>query len=431
MTFTRRAFVRTSASAAGAALWSIGRLGGQSVAPERAPQSYFGLHPDIENNPNAVFIRRTHVPDKLAADAKRNEGLALAREIFVPMDHPGIPISHRIVLKPNATGLVGAPQPEDVLGVGTDPQFYEGLVLGLKELGLSKFNFVDSTEYPSWNVRGFNDINERLGVAINNSQTRPRQLREGDGVTWTRVPDGVVFKRIPHYAPVNEPETWLLNIAKWKAHAMGLTQSVKNEQGLVARPFTRFCSDWAGVLGVPDYMKPDINPDAERYIKDFFERHNKRGYARYDSKGVNAIKPITQEIWAHKTCDNQSTLNTGLAIIEGIYGRDGDGFWVGKDYLTNMVLFGKQQFRLDVIGLYLGGHEPGNINLYRIAKERGLTDTFNPWEIPVFEWIGGRAVPRKLTDFQRTPLLTIFLPRDKEPRLHLVNEPFDYERNKT
>ncbi|NJN00191.1 MAG: hypothetical protein HC793_00445 [Aquincola sp.] len=40
---------------------------------------------------------------------------------------------------------------------------------------------------------------------------------------------------------------------------------------------------------------------------------------------------------AHKTCDNAQTLNTGLAVIEGIYGRDGDGFGVGTDYLTNIL----------------------------------------------------------------------------------------------
>jgi hypothetical protein len=93
-------------------------------------------------------------------------------------------------------------------------------------------------------------------------------------------------------------------------------------------------------------------------------------------------------------------------------------------------MFGKQNFRLDVIGLYLGGHEPGNVHLYRIAKERGLTDTFNPWEIPVYEWVGGRAVPRKLSDFPRTPLRSVYLPRANEPRLHMLNEPFDYEKNK-
>ncbi len=433
MKFSRRAFVQTSLGAAGAAFWSENLLGGAAATPLRRPGSFFDVHPDIENNPKAVFIRRTHVPHKMAADAKRNEALTLAREIFVPADRPGIPVSHRVVLKPNATGLVGGtPRPEDYWGVGTDPQFYEGLVLGLKELGLSRFHFIESTQYPTWNVRGFNEINERLGVSMNEADCRPRRLREGDGITWSDVPGGVIFKRIPHYAPVNEPDTWLLNIAKWKGHSMGLTQSVKNEQGLVAHPFTAFCQGWPGVLGVPDCMKPDMNPNAERYLKDFFERHSKRGYSRYDSKGDPEngiyITPIAQEIWAHKTCDNQSTLKTGLAFIEGIYGRDGDGFYVGRDYLTNLVLFSKHKFRLDVIGLYLGGHEPGNVNLYRIAKERGLTDTFNPWEIPIFEWIGGRAVPRKLTDFQRTPIRSIFLRKENEPRLHLCNEPFDYDR---
>ena len=98
-----------------------------------------------------------------------------------------------------------------------------------------------------------------------------------------------------------------------------------------------------------------------------------------------------------------SVLKTGMAMIEGIYGRDGDGFHVGSDYLTNLVIFGKDKFRVDLVGLWLGGHEPGNVHLYRIAKERGLSDTFNPWEVPVFEWTDDGPVARKLTDFPRTP----------------------------
>jgi uncharacterized protein (DUF362 family) len=117
-------------------------------------------------------------------------------------------------------------------------------------------------------------------------------------------------------------------------------------------------------------------------------------------------------------------------MIEGIYGRDGDGFLVGQDYLTNLVMFSKDKFRLDMIGMYLGGHEPGDVHLFRIAKERGLTDTFNPWEIPIYEWVNGAAVPRKLTDFPRTPLRTYYLQKSGEPLYHLVNEPFDYDRYK-
>ncbi len=228
---------------------------------------------------------------------------------------------------------------------------------------------------------------------------------------------------------MNEPDTWLLNIAKWKAHGMCLTQSVKNEQGLVVTPYVRFCPGWQMVTGVPDFMKADIHPRVESVVNRFFERHVKMGYARYDAQVP--LGPIKQEIWAHKTLDHMSVMKTGLAMIEGIYARDGNGFNIGQDYLTNLVMFGKDKFRLDVIGLYLGGHEPGNVHLYRIAKERGLSDTFNPWEVPIYEWVNGEAVPRKLTDFARTPLKTYYLQRAGEPEYHLVNEPFDYDRHKS
>jgi uncharacterized protein (DUF362 family) len=429
MTVSRREFLR--AGAAAAATGVLSRVDVGAWAP--APMPFFGLHPFIERNPKAVFIRRTNVRDKMDASAKLREGLELARQIFVPMDRPGIPITRRIVLKPNATGVYDRKRkPEENWGVGTDPQFYEGMVTGLKELGLKQFHFVESTGYNTWDLRGFNDINERLGVHIGESQRRPRHLREGFETNWAKVPDGVVFTRIPHYAPVGEPDTWLLDIAKWKAHSMCLTQTVKNLQGTVAHPFTNFCTGWRTILNAEPIVKAEINPRVERVVNEFFELHKKRNFVRYDSPGSVRLRtlltPIMQEIWAHKTCDNLSTLSPGLCMVEGIYGRDGDGFNIGDDYLTNMVMFGRDPFRVDIVGLYLGGHEPGNVHLYRIAKERGLSDTFNPWEVPVYEWTDAGPVERKLTDFTRTPLKTIYLTRKDEPALHLVNDPFDYEK---
>ena len=423
MTLTRRDVLKSAVAAAAAPL-------------ARGAQPFFGLHPFLEQNPKAVFIRRTHVPHKLDADAKRAEGLRLAQAIFVPRSEPGVPVTHQIVLKPNATSLAPIRRPaEENWGTGTDPQFYEGLVLGLKQLGLTKFTFVDSTSYASWNLRGLLDINERLGIRTQDPERRPRHLRESWETTWSTVPEGVVFRRIPHYAPVNENGTWLLNIAKWKAHSMGLTLTVKNEQGLVAHPFTNFCAGWRAVLNANEEVKPEINPNVEKLVNAALERHRKMGYSRYDTVGSRAngafLRPIEQEIWAQKTCDNMSTLKTGLAMIEGISGRDGDGFHVGDDYLANMVIFGKDKFRVDVIGLWLGGHEPGNVHLYRIARERGLTDTFCPWDIPVYEWTDAGPVTRRLPDFPRTPLRTVYLPRDGEPPLHLLDEPFDYDRHKS
>jgi hypothetical protein len=406
---TRREFLRTSALVAAGAIPAV-RLASASLG---LPQAYFGLHPFIESNPKAVFVRRTHVAQITDEEAKRREGLTLAREVFVPMERPGIPVTHRIILKPNY--------------VATDAQFYEGVVMALKEVGLRELYFIEANDYPGWDRRGFVDINQRLGVRMNEPDRRPRHFRESWEMNWSTVPDAVVYKRIPHYAPVNEPGTWLLNIAKWKAHGMCMSLSVKNEQGLVVLPYVRFCSGWSMVTGVPDFMKPDVQPNAEPVVRKFFERHVKLHYDRYDSPA--ALSPMHQEIWAHKTCDNMSVMKTGLAMIEGICGRDGD-FDDGQDYLTNLVMFSKDKFRLDMIGMYLGGHEPGDVHLFRIAKERGLTDTFNPWEIPIYEWVNGAAIPRKLTDFSRTPLKTYYLQKAGEPLYHLVNEPFDYSRYK-
>jgi uncharacterized protein (DUF362 family) len=373
------------------------------------------------------------VPDKTDLKATRETGLRLAREIFVPMERPGVPLDTRIILKPNVTSVRSLNRPDvENLGTGTDAGFYEGMVMGLKEVGLREFHFIEANLREHWNYRGFVDINDRHGVRMNDTERWDRDFRSAYGLVWKDVPDPVIYRRIPHFAPVGEDNTWLLNIAKWKAHGMCLTLAAKNEQGLVPRPFVRFCPGWRGVTGVPQIMKGDICKDAKQRVTKYFENHRRMGYSRYDlPEKDHHLFPLGQEIWSHKTCDNQSVLRTGLAMIEGITGRDGDGFGVGNDHLTNLVMFSKDKFRLDIIGLWLGGHEPGNVALYRIAKERGLTDTFNPWEIPIYEWVDGKPVERKLQDFPRTPIKTGYLRRPEEPRFHLVNEPFDYDKHKS
>jgi len=402
-----------------------------SAAAGLAP-SYFGLHPFLAANPKAVFVLRTRVPAKMDSAAKRQAGLDLASQIFLPQSTPGLPLSTRVVIKPNVTSVrtPGRALADD-WGTGTDPDFYEGLLLALTRLGLSRFHFLEANMFDKWNLRGFSDINDRYGVLSNDVEPRASKLRDCDEVTWSRVPDPVVFHQIPHFAPVNQPDTWLLNVAKWKAHSMGLTQAAKNVQGMIVLPWTRFCQGWQKVTGVPDSMKPDIHPQAEPRLQRYFENHQRNGYRRYQGDS-RKVSPIAQEIWAHKTCDHWAALRArpSFHIIEGIIGRDGDGFSVGTDYLTNLVLFGQDPFRLDIIGLYLGGHEPGNVNLYRIAKERGLTDTFNPWDVPLFEWTAGGPQPAKLSSLPRTPLRTPYLRLPNEPEYHLVNEVFDYDKYK-
>ena len=136
---------------------------------------------------------------------------------------------------------------------------------------------------------------------------------------------------------------------------------------------------------------------------------------------------LCMELWAHRTIDNHAASPMGLHIIEGIYGRDGDfnngpnpfgneNNYDGRawDYMTNIVIFGKSPYLVDIVGHWLGGHEPGNFGLFHIAMERGKLDVMNPMNIPVYEWQDGVAVRRPLTSFTRTPLRSFYLQQRDE-----------------
>ena len=140
--------------------------------------------------------------------------------------------------------------------------------------------------------------------------------------------------------------------------------------------------------------------------------------------------------------DSLSVTPTALNMVEGIYSQDGSGFGNGphekigtaditsRDYMSNMVMFGVDPFRVDIVNFWLAGHEPGNFGLFHIAHERGMSDVLDPHDIPVYLWENGRAKRTSLDTLPRTPLVTAYLRRDyhgqNEPEYHMCDEPFDY-----
>ena len=212
---------------------------------------------------------------------------------------------------------------------------------------------------------------------------------------------------------------------------MGLTLCTKNMQGTIAQPYQALCSGIYSTLGMKQEHK---NPTAKSVIIDNYNRHLADGIPRWENG-------LGQETWATRTMDNISTMNFGLCIIEGIYGRDGDGNSGGPnppgnednnkgeawDFMTNVIIFGKNPVHVDNIGFWLAGHEPGNFGQFHIAMERGLSGYINPGSIPLYLWENGVPTLAQLDDFQRTPLKTNYLKKDSsEPYWHLVNEPYDY-----
>jgi hypothetical protein len=143
------------------------------------------------------------------------------------------------------------------------------------------------------------------------------------------------------------------------------------------------------------------------------------------------------ELWCQRTCDNHSVSQAGLSIIEGVFGRNGNGFELGpdpdgkaEDILTNIIFFGKNPFLVDIIATWVAGHEPGNFGLFHIGKERGFLSSFNPHDIPLYRWDTQGPTLTPLESIARTPIVTYYLRKDyngqNEALYHLVNEPYEY-----
>jgi uncharacterized protein (DUF362 family) len=372
------------------------------------------LHPFIEAHPEAVFIRKTNVPSKSDSEGRRREALALAKQIFSLRDTPGSPLTNRFVIKPNLTSAKGTGITHAII---TDPYVVEGFVEGLKQATIAADRiYLREGLAASQRGTGYVELSERSGAHYGDADSRTPTLKE--------CPEGVVFRRTKYLGPFNYPDSYLLNISKFKTHSMGLTLCVKNLQGTNIPPYIRFCG------GIQPIIAQDFQPDAQKHVEDLYEKHRAAGLPRWHTE-----KGLWMEMWIQRTLDHYALIRPtiGLNVIEGVYAQNGDGFDGGPGpdgapeiFMTNMLIFGKDAFRVDIIGHWLGGHEPGNFGLFHIARERGLSRALNPRNIPVYVWEDSGPILTPLDRFTRTPLKAPYLEKSGEPRFHMCDEPFTY-----
>ncbi len=431
----RRTFLKNAAAAGSALLFRPVQAFSSHF---RKLSSFFGIHPFIIHNPDAVFIMRTNVEAKTNTAAKKQVGLDFGRSVFVRLgeDEGGIPLTHKVVIKPNLTcrgkwdpryTVVGS------MGVVTDVDFVEGVIESMKEFGFtgSQFYIRESNCPEDFEEGGYWDMVNRTGADLRDLSAKVGVISESD-LQWLEVPDGVWFRKIPYLWPINASETFFLNIAKFKTHAMGMTLCAKNLQGAIAHNYQAHCTAYHSDM---DMAAEHKNPNAQADILANYNCHTADRIPRWDKPGDNG--GLWQETWATRCLDNNAVTQPELHIIEGIYGRDGH-FIAGPspeglatDYMTNMIIFGRNPFYVDNVGHWLGGHEPGNFGLFHLAIERGFCSVLDPMRIPVYEWKpDGTATLTALTEFTRTPLKTFYLQRNyagqSESYWHLVDEPYDY-----
>jgi uncharacterized protein (DUF362 family) len=407
----RRTFLTTVAGCGAA---SVVGCAPSPVTREVAAPAYFGLHPFIEAHPEAVFIRKTGVTSRTDADAKKHEGSGLAQQIFTLRDTPGIPLTHKFAIKPNLTMTSGTGLEHAIV---TDPFVVEGLIESMKQMGIAAESiYVREALQLDQPGIGYSEMAERTGVHYTDDDSRDPITKE--------CPDGFVFKRTKYLGPCLYPDTYLINVAKHKTHNMGLTLCVKNLQGTNIKPYIQFCAD------PQDEIREDFQEDAESHVDDLYAKHKKAGIPRWDVEDARRI-----EMWAHRTVDSYMLLKptVGLNIIEGVYAQNGNAFTRGPGpggkpeiFLTNMFIFGKDAFSVDIIGHHLAGHEPGNFGFFHIGRERGASTALDPRNIPVYLWEDSGPKLTPLDNLTRTPLSTPYLAKPGEAEYHLCNEPFEY-----
>ena len=145
-----------------------------------------------------------------------------------------------------------------------------------------------------WEPRGYPAMALRTGANLRDLSADVLMLEEGADFSFVDCPDGIVFKRIAYLAPVNQPESWLLNIAKFKAHGMGITLCCKNQQGMCANTYVNFCANLGGINSYPSHVRQDFQPDREERVTELYA-HLLPGHL---DRGRNAVSLLPETMAA-------------------------------------------------------------------------------------------------------------------------------------
>jgi hypothetical protein len=195
----RRDFLKTM-SAAGLTGLAAPRLWSSTGSAA----AYFGVHPFINNTPDAVFILRTNIADKHDSALKKAAGAAFGKSVFVPRDSndQAFPLSNKVVIKPNLTSRgnwMKGYSVERSMGVITDADFVQGVIESMKTLGLggSQFYIREVNGVENLTEGGYAELGRQTGADVDIISTSVNKLIP-DQVVWKDVPGGVWFNKIPY-----------------------------------------------------------------------------------------------------------------------------------------------------------------------------------------------------------------------------------------
>lgn len=352
------------------------------------------LSPQLKDNPNAVFIKKTNLTRMDDWQGFRNGGYLTAKDIFVSSEGT----KQKFVLKPNVVHHVpedtdGNPV-NDARGMVTNAYFVAGIVDCLKELSNEDIVVAEGggpmdmmNVYQDWDyVKIAEELNIPL-ISLNKEEYRDDELN------WMTVENGVVMKDIPVVKPVLDENTRFINIPTLKTHNLGITTlCCKNLQGIVARGYKHYCQRFNSIEKYPPEILKHFQPNYKEAVLESWKRHVEQKWPRWD------MCAEWDELWSQRTCDAITAIKPWVNIIEGMVGRDGTAFRQGNDQLGNLIISGVHPVHVDAVATYLMGHNPQRVNYLMLAHERGLGE-INPERIDVYLFQDGTVT--KCTDLDK------------------------------
>lgn len=237
----------------------------------------------------------------------------------------------KVLLKPN---LLMKRKPEEI--TTTHPAVIAGIIICLKELGVTDITLADSPGGPYtkqalngiYEVSGMKEVCEKYGAKLN----------VDFGSFEKRVENGKQVQSFKLINPVKSADI-IINVAKLKTHAMTtLSGAVKNIFGTV-----------------PGLMKPEF-------------------HFRFPDK----------DDFCNMLLDLCETVKPNITLIDGVVSMEGDGPSGGTPRNTGLILSAKNPYLLDLAICSLIGLNAENVPTVANSIKRGLC----PKDISKFEFVG-------------------------------------------
>ena len=394
---------------------------------------------EILSNPRAVFIIETDVagsPDEQGFFTDQaSEILGWGNRCASYLFEKGHTKGGATFIKTNYTWIPPNSY-NPVFGGITSSHFAAGFTGKLRDMGNTNVMVGDrgGTNIRNHRQTGIYDVMDAHDINVMMPTYRHFRDYEKNELNWHNVKEPVIWKKIPTYRPLGDKDTIFINMAKLKCHYLtGTTLSIKNLQGAIPTGYGHFCNLWAEldflIDNVYEIDHGHFTKHWQERTEEEFRKHRAAGFKHWDYEGSfkkyeqdggwdnyrkirkdrEAVKVfrdehpylLRDELWIQRALDAASSIRPTLNVVEGVVGRDGDGFSIGRDELTNVVLAGMSTFEVDVIGSWIMGHDPRELWYTRVANERGLAEC-DPAKIDVYRITANGIEPvRNIEDLPR------------------------------